>query len=122
MTRPRLTRSCAALLALLCLGSARAAAAQKGDLRVLRREGDGGVMMGYTDAANALYRTMQGELVRDLDARERAVAAIRTPAEWRERQREVRAALLDVLGPFPARTPLNVRITGTSRRDGYRLE
>lgn len=115
-------RARAALLALLCLGSARAAAAQMGDLRVLRREGDGGVMMGYTDAANALYHTVQGELVRDLDARERAVAALRTPAEWRARQREVRAALLDVLGPFPERTPLNVRVAGTSRRDGYRLE
>ncbi len=44
--------------------------------------------------------------------------------DWKRRRSEVRRQLLDMLGldPLPARTPLNVRITGSFERDAHRVE
>ena len=50
------------------------------------------------------------------------VASIRTPAQVRARQEYIRKKVLEALGGFPERTPLNPRITGTLERDGYRVE
>jgi len=50
------------------------------------------------------------------------VAAIRTPAEVRARQEYVRKKVVEALGGFPQKTPLNARVTGTLERDGYRVE
>lgn len=50
------------------------------------------------------------------------VANIRTPAEVRARQEYIRQKVLEALGGFPEKTPLNPRITGTLERDGYRVE
>jgi cephalosporin-C deacetylase-like acetyl esterase len=57
--------------------------------------------------------------------RERAarLAAIRTPAQVKERQQYVREKILESLGGLPEmKTPLNPQITGTLERDGYRVE
>lgn len=50
--------------------------------------------------------------------------APRTATEARERQREFRSQLLDVLGlnPLPPRTPLNPRVTARLDRDAYVIE
>ena len=50
------------------------------------------------------------------------VASIRTPSEVRARQDYIRRKVLEALGGFPEKTPLNARITGTLERDGYRIE
>src|SRR6476646_9675877 len=55
-------------------------------------------------------------------ARAQAVARISTPAQVKERQAYIRRKVLEAIGGFPARTPLNARITGTLERDGYRIE
>ena len=59
---------------------------------------------------------------RQWEGRAARVAAIRTPAQVRERQEYVRRKLLEEIGGFPAKTPLNARITGTLERSGYRVE
>ncbi|MEK7404994.1 MAG: acetylxylan esterase, partial [Acidobacteriota bacterium] len=56
------------------------------------------------------------------EARAAKVAALRTPAEVTERQAYIRQRVIEALGGFPERTPLNARITGTLERDGYRVE
>ena len=56
------------------------------------------------------------------EARSARVARIRTPAEVRERQEYIRRTLIEEIGGFPEKTPLNARITGTLERDGYRVE
>jgi cephalosporin-C deacetylase-like acetyl esterase len=66
------------------------------------------------------YLTAQAE--KHWVARSAKLAALRTRAEVEERQRYIRSTLLDAIGGFPARTPLNVRITGGFTRDGYRVE
>jgi cephalosporin-C deacetylase-like acetyl esterase len=55
-------------------------------------------------------------------ARAQAVARISTPAQVKERQAYIRRKVLEAIGGFPAKTPLNARITGTLERDGYRIE
>ena len=50
------------------------------------------------------------------------VAGLRTADDVRARQAYIRKKVLEALGGFPERTPLNARITGTLERDGYRVE
>ncbi|MEA3478653.1 MAG: acetylxylan esterase [Bacteroidota bacterium] len=47
---------------------------------------------------------------------------IETPEQIAAYQRQMRALFLEKLGGFPERTPLNVQITGTLKRPGYRVE
>jgi len=47
---------------------------------------------------------------------------ITDPEQLSAWQKRTRAACLEALGGFPARTPLNARVTGAVARDGYRIE
>ena len=47
---------------------------------------------------------------------------IRTPAAVRERQDYIRRKLIEEIGGFPEKTPLNAVITSTLQRDGYTVE
>lgn len=58
----------------------------------------------------------------DWETRAAKVAGLNTPAEIEARQKYVRAKYIELLGGFPARTPLHARITGTLARNGYRIE
>jgi dienelactone hydrolase len=49
-------------------------------------------------------------------------AAIRTSAEARAYVREVREKARQCFGPWPEKTPLAPRVTGTIERDGYRID
>ena len=54
--------------------------------------------------------------------RNRAVAALTSPAAIRERQQWARKTLLELIGSFPEKTDLNPKVTGSFERDGYRVE
>jgi cephalosporin-C deacetylase-like acetyl esterase len=56
------------------------------------------------------------------EARARTVAAIRTPAEVKQRQAYIRKKMLEEVGGLPEKTPLNARITGTVDHDDYKVE
>lgn len=56
------------------------------------------------------------------EARAAAVSRINTPEQVAERQAYIRSKMLEALGGFPEKTPLNARITGVLERDGYRVE
>ncbi|HYE99939.1 MAG TPA: acetylxylan esterase [Planctomycetota bacterium] len=56
------------------------------------------------------------------EARRAAVAALKTPDDLQRRQAELRRRFLEAIGPLPERTPLNAKVVGTLRRDGYRIE
>lgn len=49
-------------------------------------------------------------------------AGIKTPQQVRQRQREIRRAITEVIGEFPARTPLRPRVVGRIERKGYAIE
>jgi len=54
--------------------------------------------------------------------RNRSIAAAATPDAVRNRQRWARESFWKVAGPAPARTPLNIRTTGSFQRRTYRVE
>ncbi|MGO8719150.1 MAG: acetylxylan esterase [Acidobacteriaceae bacterium] len=56
------------------------------------------------------------------EARALRVSHLDTPAEVESRQIFVRKKYVELLGGFPARTPLHAHITGVLVRDGYRIE
>ncbi|PAY19406.1 xylan esterase [Rhodopirellula sp. SM50] len=63
------------------------------------------------------------DLTRDcLATREEEIGELKTPEAWEKRQAKVRQTLDQILGPWPARSPLNPRITGIIRNEGYRVE
>lgn len=70
----------------------------------------------------SVYRYLQGEAFKEINAREEAVAKLLTKADWLERQRTVRQKLRVAFGPFPAKTPLRPKVTGKLERPGFRVE
>ena len=54
--------------------------------------------------------------------RAEAVARVRTPAQLRRLQADVRRKIRACFPQLPARTPLNARVTGVVERAGYRIE
>ena len=79
-----------------------------------RRLLPGGNHIVYDNMLKAVYEA-------DLAADE-AWTACATPAALAARQRAVRTSLVEALGGFPERCPLNVVSTGRVTRDGYTVE
>jgi len=86
------------------------------DLRVLAD------WMRFSDAENALYHHFRRQADDLLEARAAEILTIDSREGWLARQEEVAAALRRAIGPLPARTPLNVRITDTVVKPGIRVE
>lgn len=76
----------------------------------------------FTDARNSLYRHFAAEAYSHLERRKKSIDDIRSLDEWKNRQQWINKTLLEVVGTFPEKTPLNARITGTVVKDGYRIE
>jgi hypothetical protein len=68
-------------------------------------------------------RWMDGIAQRQLDERASRLAAITTPEQVRQRQAEIKAKLLEIIGGLPDYNgPLHARITGVINADGYAIE
>ncbi len=76
----------------------------------------------WTDGSNMLIHSINHQAFQMLDKRESEIAALKTKEDWMARQKKVKETLLKIVGPFPEKTPLNAKITGTIQRDGYRIE
>jgi hypothetical protein len=76
----------------------------------------------YTDASNSFYHFLTGEAYKLLESRAAKISQISTKDELLKRQEDVRQTMWEILGPFPEKTPLNARITGTVKKNGYRVE
>jgi dienelactone hydrolase len=76
----------------------------------------------YSDAPNALYKDLVADALKPLKARQEAVARLRSREDWQRYRTETRGKLLDVIGPFPEKTPLNARTLGVVKKDGFRVE
>src|SRR5690606_33228709 len=57
-----------------------------------------------------------------LDERAAKIKKLQSPEAWRQRQAWARAALMDAVGPFPEKTPLNPKIMKVIRKNGFRVE
>jgi cephalosporin-C deacetylase-like acetyl esterase len=76
----------------------------------------------YSDAPNSLYQFLTGQAYNMLDSRDKKISQIRTKDEMLQRQAELRQNIWNILGPFPEKTPLNAKITGTVKKNGYKIE
>ncbi len=76
----------------------------------------------YSDIENSLYKYFCSVAFEQLETRKTAINELKTKADWLERQSLVREKLTEIIGPFPAKTPLNIRVTGIIHRNGYRVE
>jgi dienelactone hydrolase/pimeloyl-ACP methyl ester carboxylesterase len=72
--------------------------------------------------SDVLNRYLLAQAKVHFDARRKAIAAIKTPADVERRQEVLRAFFLKSLGDLPERTPLNPRVMGTLEQEGYRVE
>lgn len=77
----------------------------------------------WTDARNMLVHHLNKQAFTYLDARDKEIAALKTKEDWMKRQAKVRDILMNkIAGPFPERTPLNAKVTGVLKKEGYSIE
>ncbi|MCE5346529.1 MAG: acetylxylan esterase [Bacteroidales bacterium] len=87
------------------------------DLDVIRKN-----WLLYSDASNSLYHHLTDQAYVFLAKRESEIAKINSLDDWQQRQKWIRETLLDVVGPFPEKTPLNAKITRVINKDNYKVE
>jgi dienelactone hydrolase len=68
------------------------------------------------------FRYLQAEADKHVQARREEVAALKTAEDIAARQKRLREQFVASLGGWPDKTPLNPQVTGSERRDGYRIE
>lgn len=76
----------------------------------------------YTDASNFLYHHLADEAFDLLQKRENAVSELNSLDEWQQRQKFIKETLLNIVGPFPEKTPLNAKVVRTVKRKNYKIE
>jgi len=76
----------------------------------------------YPPAPKMLHAYLLAEAQKHFDARRAEVAELKTPADVRKRQETLRTRMIEALGGFPEKTPLNAKTVGREQRDGYRIE
>ena len=102
---------------LFSLLTTEATAQKQNDLDVINN-----YWLRYSNASNSLYDYLTGEAYRLLQKRAATIQQINNLNDWRKRQAAIRRTLWEVIGPFPERTPLNARITGVVKKNGYTVE
>src|SRR5688500_1267314 len=78
--------------------------------------------MAWSGGQTMLARHLNAQAFQYLDERDKEIASLKTKQDWIKRQEKVRTVLANIVGPFPARTPLNARVTGEIKKDGYKVE
>lgn len=109
-------RTLLSCVVVVVLGSAAALADERDTLDVLPESLDGG------PATSMLQRYLHAQAEQAFGRRKAAYEEIKTADDAAAYQRRVKEQLLAQLGPFPERTPLNVRVVGTIEGDGFRVE
>jgi dienelactone hydrolase len=90
--------------------------AQKENLNVLDRWTE------WSDGKNMLIHHLNDNAFNYLHKRDKIIASLGTKEDWIKRQEDVKRILMKITGPFPAKTPLNAKIIGVIKKDGYRIE
>lgn len=77
---------------------------------------------GYQETGNMVFGHILRQADRYFREEERVKSGITSLAKWKKRKNFLLSKLREMIGPFPERTPLNVRITGRVERAGYTIE
>jgi len=78
--------------------------------------------VNFTDGPNALYKHQSQQALEMLEEREKDIASISSLNEWKDWQAKAKEKLMEVVGPFPEKTPLNPKITGKHKGNGFKFE
>ncbi|WP_373495236.1 alpha/beta hydrolase family protein [Aquiflexum sp.] len=78
--------------------------------------------VNFTDGHNALYKLITQQALEMLGEREKEIAAIQSKKDWNKRQQWSKEKLMEVVGPFPSKNPLNPEITRSIQKEGFRME
>ncbi len=76
----------------------------------------------YSDVENSLYKTLASIGLEQLEPREEKIDALTSKSDWEARQKFVKSKLLEIIGPLPEKTPLNIQVAGIIQKDDYRVE
>ncbi len=76
----------------------------------------------WNNAGSLLIHHLTKQAMDHYEIRDREISRLKTRSEWMNRQAEVKDKLMEMVGPFPEKSPLNPRITGTIKNEGYRIE
>ncbi|NLF40243.1 hypothetical protein GX586_12415 [bacterium] len=74
------------------------------------------------DLSRMLWRCLQSRAEEQLAQRRADVAALATADAVNKRRERIKAWFRNAVGPWPERTPLNARVVGTIRQNGFRIE
>jgi len=74
------------------------------------------------DMTNALYNHICSCAFSQINERWAYVGGLKTKEEWLNRQAETKKIMAEMVGAFPAKTPLNPVITGTIKKEGFIVE
>ncbi len=72
--------------------------------------------------ANIMGDHLRQQIHNALAARQQEYEALKTPEQITAYQQRRRSAMIEALGGFPEKTPLNAKVTGKIQCDGYRIE
>lgn len=76
----------------------------------------------WTDGKNMLIHHLNKQAFAYLDVRDKEIAGLKTQEDWINRQKKVKDILMNIVGPFPEKTPLNAKVTGVVKKEGFRIE
>lgn len=78
--------------------------------------------LDHTDAPNSLYKHLTNQAYELLKHRTDSVAGFQNLEQWQNWQVIIRRRFSEIVGPFPAKTPLNAKIVRTVKKEGYKVE
>jgi hypothetical protein len=76
----------------------------------------------YSDAPNSLYHYIADQAFDLLAQRTLQINNLNSLADWQQRQKLVHETLMNIVGPFPEKTPLNAKVTRIVEKDSFRVE
>jgi len=103
-------------LIIVCVWASESALAEIEDLSVLKG------WVEWSDSSSQLQRHLNSLAFEFLENRRRAIANLASVEDWKSRQDQLKAILNRIVGPFPARTPLNAKTVGAVSKKGFRIE
>jgi dienelactone hydrolase len=71
---------------------------------------------------SALYGQLIDKADGQIKKRTAIIAKLNTKSDWQARQKSIKASLLEAIGAFPEKTPLNAVITGRIERPDFTVE
>lgn len=78
--------------------------------------------INWSDGKNMLRHHLNQQAFSYLDQRDSEINNIKTKEDVVNRQKKIKDILWQTVGPFPEKTALNAKVTGTIKKTGYKIE